>query len=369
MLVASTGKVQLADYIEIPQINLHNIPIFSDEPNEALLQEIKQHVRETREPHTWRGHSHTKPAQGALVVYCDEFDVPAPDTVPRVAPCPCCNPHHPQYKNKGKIAWFPDESVIRLIGPQCFKAINEGAHQAALIELRKKQKARSELATIRRYGPTIDALIGMIDEVSPITAALDTFLNDLNRALDNELALPLWRVARGGALMVSEERNVPYRKPDGAIALRREVVSVPFASIAGYAMFDRSGPIAAQKKLRPLRSGLVDISRRLIEVGTPKGLTDAERVDFAEKLPLARVLLTEVLNDAREKQAFLTSNAIETLGQWGRQTTAPYRFTMERKKAAVVLSSASRRLSSPVTISIGSSATKALPTLPPISDE
>ncbi|MDI7925243.1 hypothetical protein [Ferirhizobium litorale] len=359
----------MADYIEIPQANLRNIPIFSDEPNEDLLQEIKQHVRETREPHSWRGHSHTKPEQGALVVYCDEFDVPAPDTVPRVAPCPCCNPHYPQYKNKGKIAWFPDESVIRLIGPQCFKAINEGAHQAALVELRRKQKVRSELATIRRHGPSIDALLKMVDEVSPIAAALDVFLQDLNRALDNELALPLWRVARGGILSVSEERNVPYRKPDGVIEVRREVVPVHFASIAGYGMFDRSGPIAAQKKLGPLRSGLADISRRLIEVGVPERLTDAERTDFAEKLPRARVLLAEALSNAREKQEFLTSDAIETLGRWGRHPTAPYRFSMERKRGAVVLSSASQRSSSPVTVAIGSDAAKALPELPPINEE
>jgi hypothetical protein len=358
----------LADYIYVPQANLRNIAIFDEEPGAALLQEIRQHIKQTHCPHTWRGHSHTKPPAGAFPVYCDEFDVPAPDTVPRVAPCPCCNPNYPQYKNKGKVAWFPDERVIRLIGPQCFAAINEGAHQTALIDLRKKQKARSELAVIRLHSPRIEGLVAIIDEVVPIASALDTFMQELNGAFDNELAIPLWRIAKGGTLTINETREVPYRKPDGSVGTKRQIFAVHFADIIGQTMIDRSGLIAAEKKLKPLRSGLIAINDRLIEVGNPEQLDETERKDFSEKMPRAQAQVREVLDDARSRQQFLTSGAIDTLARWGQHPNAPYRFAIKRKGSGIALTSANQRSSSPVNIDIASHATKKLPDLPVIGE-
>lgn len=181
--------------------------------------------------------------------------------------------------------------------------------------------------------------------------------------------LPLWCIVRGGQLSVSEERNVPRRRPDGTIEMRRELASVHFVNVAGYGMFDRSGAIAAQRKLPPLRSSLADIKRRLSEVGGPEGLTDAERADFAEKLPKARTLLTDILYNAKGKQVFLTSDAIDTLGRWGQHPTAPHRFSMERRGGVLSISAAGQRRSSRANIRIGSEACSRLPELPPIDEE
>lgn len=353
--------------IEIPEVNLQNIPIFSEEPVDDLIEEIKQHVRLTSSPHTWRGHSHTKPDKGAFIVYVEEFDVPAPDSVLRVAPCPCCNPHHPQYKNKGKIAWFPHESVIRLIGPQCFAAINAGGHDAALVDLRKRQKRRDELATIALHAPTVEALIAAIDEALPIAEDLDSFMREINRVVDNELRLHLWREVKEGNLTTSETRRVPFRKADGTSGERKEEFRVPFARMAGHTMIDRSGQMSANK-LKPLRSGLSGVAGRLEEVEAPDGLGDVERERIADALPKGRAAAIEILAGMADRQRFLTSGAIEALGRWGQHPNAPIRFSIDRKKSEVILSAPDRSRMAPAVhvVPIGDSATKPIPEVPEI---
>jgi hypothetical protein len=74
---------------------------------------------------------HTRPPQGVDVVYCGEFDLPKSHAGPknrhRWAACPCCHPETAWYWKGGKIAWFPEEHVIRMIGGDCFSKITKRA--------------------------------------------------------------------------------------------------------------------------------------------------------------------------------------------------------------------------------------------------
>ena len=36
---------------------------------EAMLREIKDHIKTTGEPHTWQHHTHSKPVVGSRIVY------------------------------------------------------------------------------------------------------------------------------------------------------------------------------------------------------------------------------------------------------------------------------------------------------------
>lgn len=353
----------MSERIEIPAANLQNISVFSEEPNEGLINEIKQHVRATSLPCTWWGHSHTKPDAGAFVVYIEEFDVPAPDTVERVAPCPCCSPHHPKYKNKGKIAWFPDESVIRLIGPKCFAAINAAGHDDALADLRRRQKRRRELDTIARHMPAAEALMATIDEALPIAEDLDIFMQEINRVIDNELHLHLWREVKEGNLTTSETRKVSFQKADGTIGVRTDEARVLFARISGYAMIDRSGrPLA--RKLSNVRSGLAMHVSRLAEAKSSDDLEDAERERIADAFPKGRIAALEILSAMVDRQRFLTSNAIDVLNQWGQHPKAPVSFSIERRKLDVVLSVPTPYRTGAYPVRVGSSAMKPIPKVP-----
>lgn len=322
----------MPERIEIPGANSRNIAIFHDEPDDQIIEEIKSHIRATSSPWTWRGHSHTKPPLGAAPQYVEEFDVPAPDSVHKVAPCPCCNPRYPQYKNKGKIAWFPDEAVIRLIGPQCYAKINAAAHGAALVDLRRRQKRRADLATVGIHGPKLKELLAAIDEAMPIAEGIDRFAREFNGAVDN-LRLNLWREVKEGRLTISETRRVQYRKPDGSFGERNEEFRSPFATIAGHGIFDRPAQ-STSNKLRPLRAGLAAIAERL---GNTEPLADEELGRVADGLPKGRAAVSELLAAMAERQKFLTSNAIEVLGQWGQHPSAPIRLGIQRKRESVVI--------------------------------
>ncbi|MER9624021.1 hypothetical protein NKI98_21750 [Mesorhizobium sp. M0222] len=344
----------MPDRIEILEANLRNIAIFHEEPGEQIIEEVKGHVRATAMPWTWRGHSHTRPPDEAFVVYIEEFDVPAKDTVPRVAPCPCCTPHHPKYKNKGKIAWFPNESVIRLIGPKCFASINAGGHEAAIIDLRKRQKRRSELATVALHGAKLEELVAAIDAAIPIADHLDAFMRDLAGAADQE-RLNFWRELREGTLTITERRRSLVRKADGRLSERDEEFRSTFASILGHSIFDRSQHGSAGK-LRPLRSGLALLVNRVSEADQ-LGEADLEKV--AEALPKARTSALDIFSGLSDRQRFLTSNAIEILAHWGQHPSSPLRFAISRKRSEVTLVG-----HKPHVIYIGLDATSPIPPIP-----
>ncbi|MBO9134193.1 hypothetical protein J5289_03595 [Rhizobium sp. B230/85] len=355
--------------IEVPIANLSNIAIFPEYPGQDVLEEIRQHIRDTSCPHTWRGHSHTKPPPGGTPPqYCDEYDVPAPDRVAKIAPCPCCNPFHRQYKKKGKVAWFPDESVIRLIGPVCYAKINPTGHESALIDLRRNLLVREQLATIKLHAPHIENLIAVIDSLSPIASALDALKTNLHQALENDLALFWSRTVRGGVLTTEESRQVSIQKSDGTYGSKRETTIVTFATISGHAMIDHSGQISAGKKLLALRSGLTTIAKRLQDVGDLTELSEAERRTFHENLPAARKQVSAVLEDARRRQLFLTSDALDTLARWGKHQNQPRPFNIQRKTGVIVLTSGGQKQPPPVIVDIPSNASNALPDLPVIGE-
>lgn len=308
---------------------------------QEVVDEIKDHIRRTASPHSWWGHSHTKPIKGAVVVYLDEFDVPAKDTVDRVAPCPCCNPFHAQYKNKGKIAWFPEEHVIRLIGPLCFKAINKASHSAALIDLKRRQKAREETSTIDRHRVGLPQLIEALETAMPIAVGLDEFMADFDRQMDTQTGLHLWREVKGGQLFVVEKQNTPFIRKDGSIGRKEEEFRRPFAAIAGYAMIDRSGAPAAAK-LGPLKAGLAKLLERLSEISSLDELGEVERPAIATALVKGRLAAQELLASVNERQKFLTSDAIGKLDAWGRHPNAPLSFTIEIRKRWVYVASTGR---------------------------
>ena len=333
----------MSEPLEIPAANQVNIAIFSREPGQDVISEIRTHVRATSKPHTWRGHSHTRPPNGAFVVYIEEFDVPAPDSVERVAPCPCCNPFHPQYKNKGKIAWFPDEEVIRLIGPQCYAKINntgEGGHADALVALRKRQKRQREIDTIRFHETGLASMIETLEEMIDVAEDLDAFKTDLGSAFDT-CQIGLWREVKDGVLSISETRKVSFVKRDGEMGERTEVTKIPFARLEGAAMIERSGRLQADRLCNYLAT-LTPINERLQKVGSPDLLDDRDRERFADILPRARTEISDSLKILSDRQRFLIGDAIEVLHNWGQHDRAPFRFTIKRTRFSVAITAKPR---------------------------
>lgn len=101
------------------------------ESAEAVISAIRAHIKTTGKTHTCFCHTHTKPDRNAVPVYIADFEIPERfRKAKRFCPCPCCRAEFGKFGH-GKIAWFPNERVIRLIGPDCFAALNPEAHAKA----------------------------------------------------------------------------------------------------------------------------------------------------------------------------------------------------------------------------------------------
>jgi len=133
----------------VPEIGFELIDGAPD--RHGLLEDGRQLLQGIRitdgKPHLWRGHTHTKPSVGSKPVYLDEFDLPLANLkAGHLAPCPCCWSNHPKYGLSGKIAWFPDEAIIRLLGPDCFAAMDQDAHAEALALMRQEKRRKQDIA-------------------------------------------------------------------------------------------------------------------------------------------------------------------------------------------------------------------------------
>jgi hypothetical protein len=191
-------------HYDIPDHFFEPKPFYRDRPAaEAVLREIKDHIKKTGEPHTWRHHTHSKPVQNARIVYIGTFDLPKSHQAPdRHAPCPCCSPRAPKYSRKGMIAWFPDEHVIRMIGPECFQTLNPDGHWEAVETFDREEGARR----------TIDYLVGnlhlsgksieVLQNALPTLTAIDEVHATLRSRLTDIVRVDLWRHVGRGSLKV-----------------------------------------------------------------------------------------------------------------------------------------------------------------------
>jgi hypothetical protein len=147
---------------------------FRERPGSEVVEEIKRHVAKTGWPHTWRGHTHTKPPPGSKPVYLEEFDLPEKRLrAKRWVPCPCCAPETPKYGRDGKIAWFPTEGVIRLLGPECFKSLDKEGHEEAKRQLEIERQRKQDTDYLLSKLPLLGRVIHVSEGAVPVAKALD----------------------------------------------------------------------------------------------------------------------------------------------------------------------------------------------------
>lgn len=351
------------DKIEIPCCNLGNTPEFPEYPSDELVKEILEHVRVTGKPYTWRGHSHTKPAKGAKVLYREEFDVAERDGNGGWSPCPCCRPHSRAFKHKGKIAWFPEESVIRLIGPVCFEKLNPEGHQEALAELRARQKRDADIRSITLHLGVLEPTIDVVEAMLSIVADVERCSDDLRHAFE-ELKVPLWREAQDGVLRVRKTRMIDYVKADGQSGSRPDEYFESVGRIAGIAMlhkFSRSPERSLQTTLAGLR-GLVG---RLSGRSDLAELPDDERIWMKDALVRGRSTIEEIVQSVTERRPFLHKASIAALKDWGRHPDSQYGLRVRREGDVITLSSGR----SEKRVRVGKHTERELPALPPLSNE
>jgi hypothetical protein len=176
-----TAEILIPPFCYVPK------PYFKVRPGPTLIQEIKDFIARTGQPHMWRGHTHTRPEKGSRIEYLEEYNLP--ETLHKSednwAPCPCCSPTRPKYYRGGKIGWFPDEGVIRNMGPDCFKSFDKEGHLRALAQLRKEQELARAINLLMVNLPKVPIALEVFEQALPAVHAVDDVRKTLRRELSS----------------------------------------------------------------------------------------------------------------------------------------------------------------------------------------
>lgn len=290
---------------------------------QAVLREIKDHIKATGEPHTWRHHTHSKPVNGSRIVYIGEFDLPdnhqAPD---RHAPCPCCSPRAPKFSRKGKIAWFPDEHVIRMIGPECFQTLNPEGHWEAVEVFNREEAERRTIAYLVKNLHINVPARDVIQRALPILEAIDQVHTTLQRRINKVLRVDIWRHVSRGSLNVNVEGRRTKRTRGGAEEVESFLDVRQFAAFPGFPMFSpKASRLASRAAGCAKRLSLIDFGNEVQE--RVRAMTTEEQAKAARILSKGILAASEIFDEANVIRNGFGPMSIANLKGWTKHNGCP----------------------------------------------
>lgn len=335
------GVMMLEYPVEIPESAREVKANYPTRPSDDLIREIKNFIADTGLPHHWPGHTHTKPAQGAIIVYRGEFDLPKSHAGKfnrsKWAPCPCCHPETAWYWNKGKIAWFPEESVIRLIGGDCFKKINAAGHAEAIEQFRREERARRDQEYLLQNLDKVPQAIRVIAQAIPAVEEIDKVRFILASRLSKIIGFDIWNDIRAdGVLKTHDKRTENFARADGTEGSREVPVFERYGALDGYTMLNPTAKPLAPKlekeleRLRQIDYGN-DVAVRLA------AMDDAERHRVANLLAKPISIAREIFAEAEDCRRLITGIGIATLNGWGRHEKSPASIYMELSQGELLI--------------------------------
>jgi hypothetical protein len=292
-------------------------------PDDELIREIKQFIAETGAPYRWHGHTHTRPPQDANIVYRGEFDLPKSHSGPlnraKWAPCPCCHPETAWYWKNGKIAWFPAEHVIRIVGNDCFKKINAAGHEQAIAQFRVEERARRDREFLLAHLRVVPDAVRVIEHAIPAIRDVDNARHVLSTRLKQIIEFDIWNDLRAdGILKIHGQRTDTYEGPDGTDYSRLVGFIEAYGPLRGYSMLNPSAAPLRPKLERELAklkaNDFGDNFRARLDA-----MDDHERHRAANSLAKPIAAAKAIFAEADECRQFLSAESIATLNGWGRE--------------------------------------------------
>ena len=316
--------------------------VFPTYPTEDVIREIKDFSLETGRPYEWRGHSHTPPPKdGKPPVYVGRIEISAVARKRKeFSPCPCCTPNHRKF-GEGLIAWFEDEKVIRLMGNDCFAAINRSGHEEAYQDLVRRENERRVLDHVLRQIGRMPNWIRTGEELLPIARAADDFFPQIeNRITKSQGVSNFWREIRGGMLHLNEivaKVNVRRDGSEGEVEVGKETFeTIPVATF----------PIMGCAAMNPARKALhTPISEAVAALRsiTPttedaiRALNPIQRLAVSRDLKRILDLLKRKREDLHDQVQFLAQLNIKRLSQWAADAKSPVDFTIFRNEGKLII--------------------------------
>lgn len=311
----------LADEVEIPPEATEPKAAFWTEPDAIeAAADAREFIRSGGAPYLWRWHTHTRPPRGATPpVYVGEFEMPgASKAKGNLSPCPVCSPNHRKF-GKGRIAWFPDEGVLRLIGEDCFATLDPEGHLLADAEYRRKLERDNEIAYLTRHSENFDQSFRIIEDADEMAADLKVLHGDFHRALaENEI--DIWNRIKSGDLMVEIEHDEFVFNSDGSQTTKKSASRIRHAKIEGAVFFRRSFPdiqVMTKKALQHFKA-----IRKHMANSNFSEWSDEERAHIHDQLQQGMRLGEEAIKLLREQRDGFQVTTLNTITAWSKRKEA-----------------------------------------------
>ncbi|ANL74255.1 hypothetical protein AMC83_PA00028 (plasmid) [Rhizobium phaseoli] len=324
-----------ANYVQVPETAKINKPIFDTCPGDEVTEEVKAFIEAGNDPWHWRGHSHTPPPKyGTPPNYVGRFYLQKAQVESKNwAPCPCCSPDHRKFgRDGGLIAYFPDERVIRLIGPDCFGSLNHEGHENAIADLKRREREKSELEYILRCVGKIDQWRSAIDEMMKIAKQADSFFPGIQNRIEVSLQVKLWRNIRDGMLRVTEKLKTVKVGADGQQEEVTERIDTVLFQLDGYKALNPE-----RKALAPILDKLAADLRKIghVSESSVELMPPVDRTALSKELK--RILTsTQSVHDALAHELrFLSQVNVNRFRQWAADERSPVDFEFERKEGTI----------------------------------
>jgi len=328
---------------------------FSTKPSDAIIDAFLQSVRDTGEPETFPSITTTKPPPDSKPVFLRRFSI---DRKCRrdgeMAPCPICSPASPKYLHEGYLTWYPDEQVIRAIGPECGDAVFGGTQYAeakAAFDLVERERLAVEF--LQKNLPKTLSMLVALRSLEDAAVEAERLHEQMRRGAPRIHAKLRHMKSAGGAISVSivrektkkdDARSIGPRgfgKADSDYDSTEEVFGHLPDTTALYAKFE---PIV---ELRELLNRLTDLPQ--LQSTDDAFLWACDASESLERLETAVEVLRDCaagyvrLADRLDRFAeFFSVKLFNQLDQWGQHEAGAFHLEAEAANGVFRLEHAAR---------------------------
>ena len=316
-------KVTKRTKVQVPDSAFEIKAKFWQSPAWELVREIAQFVSTTGLAHMHPAITYGQVLKGSQVMFLEVFDLVQKFATRDDDWCLCavCWHHYPQFKNHGVIAWFPDEGTIKIMGWDCYKALDPEGHAAAAAQFRLDEAQRSNERYLISRLPQVPILLADLEWDLAIAKAMVALRAAFVSALARQGLEDLPNHMKTGELLVF--------RGDGAEPSQAENdTTIRYAKIDGFALIGKSGlPLA--RDIEQARSAMRELK---FGKGWEQKLASMSQQQMAKIAKLFGNALKSwetARSEIADRQLFISPEVGRTIQTWSDLPNATLRFYFE----------------------------------------
>lgn len=310
--------------------------IWDHRPDQWVIEDLLEHVRNTGQSDLWKFHCHSVPAPDSPVPEIIVENVIIPERLrSRVgrAPCPLCSLRGAKYYH-GMLVYYKAEKALRVIWHECARRFyGDENFNREIAAYRLRQEDNSAINFLIDNWPTVRELRDLTALLIPRSRYFDNVTRKVINAITKQTAKSIYRhISVDGVLKLYEGKSVPVFGPDGnpvtdsngdpAVRLEHHVVGTfALRSAQILNMWDRLSEAALYRADKILAS--IDYENEDALVEALLALGGEGRAKAWKDLCSAWELIAEARTLCQATQEFLEAENLKNLVAWGNDWRAP----------------------------------------------